>query len=205
MRAPAVHPCARVAAGDDGGVADPHHGFDCGFWPEDPLTYRLALYADGRKVGEHAGSSREFSVPAGKARYRVEYDVDASTVLPVSVRTSTAWTFTSQAPAGHSSELLPLLLVDYDLALDLHNQPVPGKESVFTVSRYAGSSKVTSFNLWTSADDGATWTKVEARSLGGGRYAAALPATGNVSLRVAASDDRGSGIDQRIIRAYRVR
>ncbi|MBA9002446.1 S8 family peptidase [Thermomonospora cellulosilytica] len=179
-------------------------GFDCGFFEEDPLTHRLALYANGEKIAEHTAPAGEFSVPEKKARYRLEYDVDASKILPVSVRTSTAWSFTSKAPSDHSSVLLPLLLVDYDLALDLHNRPVPGKESVFTVAPYGGgSSRVTSFKLWTSTDDGATWTKVTARALGDGRYAAALPATGNVSLRVLASDDRGSVIDQRIIRAYR--
>ncbi|WP_165495257.1 S8 family peptidase [Actinomadura roseirufa] len=179
-------------------------GFDCGFLGNDPIKHRLALFAGGTKVAEHTRPWGEFIVPADRGRYRLEYDSDASAILPVSTRTSTAWTFTSQAPPGHSSERLPLLLVDYDLGLDLRNQPVPGKEAVFTVSPYTGSSTVRSFQLWTSADDGATWTKTGTRPLGGARFAAVLPASGNVSLRVAASDDRGSGIDQRIIRAYSV-
>ncbi|HEX2312196.1 MAG TPA: S8 family serine peptidase, partial [Thermomonospora sp.] len=181
-------------------------GFDC-TWddPEVPLPQRMALFANGRKIAERALPAHRFPVPAGRASYRLEYTTDASKYLPVSTRTATTWTFTSQAPKDHSSARVPLLLVDYHLPLDLRSRPIPGKEAVFTVARLAGTkrSPVTSFALWTSTDDGKTWTAVKARPLGNGRYAAPLPATGPVSLRVRATDEGGSGIDQRIIRAYR--
>ncbi|MFD0683637.1 S8 family serine peptidase [Actinomadura fibrosa] len=181
-------------------------GFDCGV---DGITGRLALYSGGKKLGEKAAPYGDFTIPAGPAAYRLTYDNDASAVLPVSVRTSTAWTFRSAAPDGHASANVPLLTVDYDLGLDLRNQPA-GAPATFTVARVAGSgtAKVTGFRLWTSVDDGATWRAVRAKALGGGRFGAPLPAAVQgqaVSLRVAATDAGGSGVDQRIIRAYRVR
>ncbi|WP_089020481.1 hypothetical protein [Micromonospora coriariae] len=63
---------------------------------------------------------------------------------------------------------------------------------------------MTSFQVWTSTDDGATWKT--ARVTGAGdNYRVELPkaAAGQpVSLRVKAAANGGSGIDQTIIRAY---
>lgn len=65
--------------------------------------------------------------------------------------------------------------------------------------------KITSFELWTSADDGATWQPVPTGPSGADAFAAHLPkpAAGQaVSLRVKAAADGGSGVEQTIIRAY---
>ncbi|MFF0520538.1 S8 family serine peptidase [Actinomadura nitritigenes] len=182
-------------------------GFDCGL-DGGGVTGALALYSGGKKVGGAAGPAGDFDVPSKPAAYRLTYANDASKLLPVSVRTSTAWTFRSSAPRGDGA-LLPLLLVDYDLGLDLRNQP-SGEPAVLTVARVAGApaAKVTGLRFWTSVDDGATWRAVPVKALGGGRFSAPLPAPANgqaVSLRVTAQDAGGSGVDQRIIRAYRVR
>ncbi|GLW66142.1 hypothetical protein Arub01_43860 [Actinomadura rubrobrunea] len=187
-------------------------GFDCGYWDEngnDPLTRRLTVTADGRKIGEVEARAGRFDVPARSATYEIRYDTDASTFTPVSTRTSTTWRFRSAAPAGHSGVPVPLLTVDYDLGLDLRNQPTGGP-ATFQVARVAGSgtAKVTGLRLWTSLDDGATWRRAEVTALGGGKFSATLPkaAAGQaVSIRVAAEDAGGSAIDQRIIRAYNVR
>ncbi|MVZ98996.1 S8 family serine peptidase [Actinomadura sp. LD22] len=181
-------------------------GFDCGI---DGVTGTLALFANGAKIGGADGPSGDFDVPSGAADYRLTYDNDASKALPVSVRTSTAWTFRSATPRGSASAMLPLLLVDYDLGLDLRNQP-SGEPAVFSVARVAGAgrAKVTGLRFWTSVDDGATWQAVPVKALGHGRFSAPLPAAVQgqaVSLRVSAGDAGGSGVDQRIIRAYRVR
>jgi hypothetical protein len=127
--------------------------------------------------------------------------VDASTALEVSTRTSTTWTFRSRPV----EERLPLLLVAYRLPLNLLNQPA-GDTATFRVSRVAGAAtaKATGLKLWTSLDDGATW-RPAAVTGSGGTYSAKLPHAGPgqaVSLRVQASDDGGSAIDQTIIRAY---
>ncbi|MGI5205331.1 S8 family serine peptidase [Spirillospora sp. CA-108201] len=181
-------------------------GFDCGV---EGVTGELALFSGGRRIGGADGPVGDFDVPAGPAAYRLTYDNDASKLLPVSVRTSTAWTFRSSAPSGTASANAPLLTVDYDLGLDLRNRPAGGP-AVFTVVRVAGSgqAEVTGLRFWTSADDGATWQAVQVTPLGGGRFSAPLPAPVEgqaVSLRVSARDAGGSGVDQRVIRAYRVR
>ncbi|SPT52209.1 S8 family peptidase [Actinomadura madurae] len=181
-------------------------GFDCALHE---VKGHMALFAGDEKVGEKDGPFGDFTVPSGPAEYRLTYENDASAILPVSTRTSTSWTFRSREPRGQKSENLPLLLVDYDLNLDLHNQPA-GEPAVFTVARMAGSgeAKVTGLKFWTSVDDGTTWQAVQVKDLGGGRFSAPLPAPVKgqaVSLRVGAQGEDGSGIDQRIVRAYRVR
>ncbi|MEU8302331.1 S8 family serine peptidase [Actinomadura sp. NPDC048955] len=181
-------------------------GFDCAMHE---VKGHMALFAGEEKVGEKNGPFAEFTVPSKEAAYRLTYENDASAFLPVSTRTSTSWTFRSGEPRGHKSANLPLLLVDYDLNLDLRNQP-SGEPAVFTVARMAGSggAEVTGLRFWTSADDGGTWRAVQVKALGGGRFSAPLPAPVKgqaVSLRVTANDAGGSGVDQSIIRAYRVR
>ncbi|MFI0448104.1 S8 family peptidase [Actinomadura sp. 6N118] len=185
-------------------------GFDCDLPQQpDPTKRTMTLYAGDDKIREVAARGARFTVPTSAATYRLHYENDTSAVLPVSTRTSTDWTFRSKAPAGTGTERLPLLTVDYDLGLDLRNQPV-GKPAVFTVARVKGSgtAKVTGLKFWTSIDDGKTWTPVTVKALGGGRFSAPLPAPvkgQSVSLRVAAGDAGGSTIDQQIIRTYNVR
>lgn len=181
-------------------------GFDCLMHE---VKGHLELFAGDQKLGEKDGPFGDFTVPSGAADYRLTYENDASAVLPVSTRTSTSWTFRSRATRGNESANLALLLVDYDLNLDMRNQPA-GEPAVFTVARQAGSgeAKVTGLRFWTSVDDGKTWQGADVTDLGGGRYSAPLPAPVKgqaVSLRVSAKDAGGSGIDQSIIRAYRVR
>ncbi|MFD0539316.1 hypothetical protein ACFQY7_41845 [Actinomadura luteofluorescens] len=181
-------------------------GFDCAMHE---VKGHMALFAGEEKLGEKNGPFAEFTVPSKEAAYRLTYENDASAFLPVSTRTSTSWTFRSGEPRGHKSANLPLLLVDYDLNLDLRNQP-SGEPAVLTVARMAGSggAEVTGLRFWTSADDGGTWRAVQVKALGGGRFSAPLPAPVKgqaVSLRVTANDAGGSGVDQSIIRAYRVR
>ncbi|MFJ6195072.1 S8 family peptidase [Micromonospora sp. NPDC092111] len=191
-------------------LADQHQRFDClgGFDEFEELSKRkLALYRDGRLVGEHTGSSGDFTIPQQAGNYRLTHDLDASAVLPVSTRVSTAWTFRSTGPSDLSSVPVPLLSVDYALPLDAANHPTGGTAG-FTVHQAHGVAKqrVTGFELWTSTDDGTTWRPVSVRAGDDGDFAAAVPqpAAGQaVSLRVKVTADGGSGIDQTIIRAYR--
>ncbi|MFC5749593.1 S8 family serine peptidase [Actinomadura rugatobispora] len=183
-------------------------GFDCGLDDPSVIKRKMTLYAGDRVIGQSADPGARFTVPREAATYRLHYDTDASAVLPVSTRTATTWTFESTGPAGTGTARLPLLTVDYDLGLDLRNQPA-GRPAVFTVGRVGGGgAEVTGLRAWTSVDDGTTWTPVAVRTLGGGRFSAPLPAPAQgqaVSLRVDARDAGGSAVDQRIIRAYRVR
>ncbi|MBO2449180.1 S8 family serine peptidase [Actinomadura barringtoniae] len=187
-------------------------GFDCGYFndtSDDLLSRKVVLTADGKQVGSGVRPTWRFNVPQKARTFRLKYDVDASKFTSTSVRSSTTWSFRTPAPAGLGATPVPLLSVDYDLGLDLRNQP-SGKPAVFSVARVAGSgtAKVTGLRLWTSVDDGKTWGAVAVKALGGGRFSAPMPAPVKgqyVSVRVAAQDAGGSAIDQRIIRAYLVR
>ncbi|MEV4410342.1 S8 family serine peptidase [Catellatospora sp. NPDC049609] len=187
-------------------LTDQHQRFGCfGFGDEN--TSSLKLYRDGSLVGERRAPYGDFEIPQAAGRYRLTYDLDASAVFPVSTRVSTAWTFRSAGPAGTGRVPLALLAVDYALPLDRANHPTAGT-GVFTVRQAHGVARqeVTSFQLWTSLDDGATWQSVAVGRDGADAFTARLPmpAAGQaVSLRVKADGSAGSGIDQTIIRAYR--
>ncbi|MGK5555169.1 S8 family peptidase [Actinomadura kijaniata] len=184
-------------------------GFDCGYFgtdpqaPDHPFKRRLALYEGDRKIGERAARGADFTLPKRAGTYRLTYDNDVAGFVPVSVRTSTAWTFRSSP----SRRRVPLLQVDYDLGLDLDGRP-SGRPATFDVSRVEGEpTRVTGLKVWASLDDGATWKAVPATGKGN-RFTAQLPVVSAgqaLSIRVSATDDGGSGIDQTIIRAHRVR
>ncbi|RZT79468.1 subtilisin family serine protease [Micromonospora violae] len=184
---------------------DQHDRVDCLRGKLIGVTRDLALYRDGKLVAKGSGPYADFGVPQQAADYRLTYDVDASLLLPVSSRTSTTWTFRSAGPSGTGSVALPLLALDYALPLDLANHPTGGTAE-FTVrqSRVLSAQKVTTFQVWTSTDDGGTWqTARVTRSADSYRVELPTVKTGKaVSLRVKAEGDAGSGIDQTIIRAY---
>ncbi|MEH0981432.1 S8 family serine peptidase [Micromonospora sp. CPCC 205556] len=190
-------------------LADAHQRFDClgdfDGWRWD-TSRRLTLYRGDAKIGEYPESFGDFPVPATAGTYRLTYELDASAVLPVSTRVSTAWTFRSTGPSGTGRLPVPLLSVDYALPLTAANRP-DGEMAAFTVHQARGTDRqeITSFALWTSTDDGATWKPAQVRRDGTGRYTAPVPqpsAGEAVSLRVAVRASGGSGFEQTIIRAY---
>jgi subtilisin family serine protease len=186
-------------------LTDQHQRADCLAGGSIGINRKLSLYRDGKLVGEGAASRADFTVPEKAADYRLDFDVETSLILPISTRVSTSWTFRSAGPNDTSSVPLPLLSVDYALPLDAANHPTGGTAD-FGVRQAKGvpAQRVTSFQVWTSTDDGATWRSARVRSDGDG-YRADLPAVTAgqaVSLRVKAAAGGGSGIEQTIIRAY---
>jgi hypothetical protein len=190
-------------------LTDQHGRFDClagGFGLD--IARKLTLERNGQPVGEVADSVADFTVSRRAADYRLTYDIDTSAALPISTRVSTSWTFRSAGPAGTGSSPLPLLAVDYALALDTANHPVADGTATFTVRQTHGvrAQAVTSFELATSLDGGGTWQSVRVNRSSAGTYRAHLPepaAGQSVSLRVKAQGGAGSGIEQTIIDAYR--
>jgi subtilisin family serine protease len=188
---------------------DQHDRFTCldDTWPDEWIantTRSMSLYRNGTLVDSHPSSRAEFPMSKEKATYRLTYDLDATAALPVSTKVSTAWTFRSAGPSGTGDAAVPLLSVDYALPLDRNNHPTTG-DAGFTVHQSPGTAtqKVTTFEAWTSTDDGTTWTPVTVRKVAGNRFSAALPEGGQaVSLRVAVAADGGSALEQTIIRAY---
>ncbi|MCO8272257.1 S8 family serine peptidase [Actinoplanes sp. TRM 88003] len=169
------------------------------------FTRQMSLYRNGELVGSKAASRADFSVPREFADYRLQFDVDMSRIQTISTKTSTSWTFRSAGPAGPGTARLPLLAVDYDLALDRLNHAT-GRAATFTVrqSRELRPQRVTAFTVRTSVDDGKSWRPVTVKR-SGGTFQAVLPkppAGGFLSLRVTAQADGGSGIDQTIMHAY---
>ncbi|MET8360288.1 S8 family peptidase [Micromonospora sp. NPDC005171] len=186
-------------------LTDQHQRADCLRGEAIGVKRKLSLYRNGKLVDERSGPYGDFTVPQSMADYRVTLDVDTSLILPISTRVNTSWTFRSAGPDGTGSVPLPLLAVDYALPMDHDNHPVDGTAEL-TVRQAHGvqTQKVTSFQVWTSTDDGATWTSARVTGSGDG-YRVELPkATAGqpVSLRVKAAANGGSGIDQTIIRAY---
>ncbi|MER7890021.1 S8 family peptidase [Micromonospora sp. NPDC094482] len=186
-------------------LVDQHQRADCLQGDTIGVQRKLSLYLDGKLVEERDRPLADFTVPQQAADYRLTLDVDTSLILPVSTRVSTSWTFRSAGPEGTGSVPLPLLAVDYALPMDSDNHTVGGSaEFAVRQARGVPAQKVTSFQVWTSIDDGATW-KAARVTRNGESYRAELPkgpAGGAVSLRVKADGNGGSGIDQTIIRAY---
>jgi subtilisin family serine protease len=189
-------------------LTDRHQRFDClTGWDPPGMTRSLRLYRNGSLVGSVPRNWADFTVPAGPGDFRLAFDVEPGPMIGAPTRISSEWTFRSTGPTGTGSRPLPLLSVDYELPLDAANRPIAGRPALFDVRQAHGvaAQRVTSFQVWTSVDDGATWTRVPVDRVGD-RFRAQLPelAEGQaMSLRVDASGSAGSRVDQTVIAAYR--
>ncbi|HEY8471048.1 MAG TPA: S8 family serine peptidase [Natronosporangium sp.] len=179
-------------------------------------TVETRLYADGELIGEAERPLETFELLAEPASYRLELDVRREAEWwHRSTSTSTVWTFNSQRPAADTTEVLPLLSVDYLIDLDLQNRPIqpPGQPVLGLQVRQqvADQPAVAGARLWVSYDDGESWRSRPVRSLGGGRFEAVLPfrgpigGSGYASVRVEAWDTAGNRIEQEVIRAWPLR
>ncbi|TQJ23238.1 subtilisin family serine protease [Micromonospora sp. A202] len=186
-------------------LTDQHQRADCLQGGSIGVNRKLSVYRNGKLIDERDRPLADVTVAQQMADYRLTLDVDTSLILPISTRVNTSWTFRSAGPDGTGSVPLPLLAVDYALPMDTLNHATGGTaELAVRQMRGIKAQKVTSFQVWTSTDDGATWTSARVTGTGD-TYRVALPtaATGQpVSLRVKAAANGGSGIDQTIIRAY---
>ncbi|WP_328534084.1 S8 family peptidase [Micromonospora zamorensis] len=186
-------------------LTDQHQRADCLQGGSIGVNRKLSVYRNGKLIDERDRPLADVTVPQQMADYRLTLDVDTSLILPISTRVNTSWTFRSAGPDGTGSVPLPLLAVDYALPMDTLNHATGGTaELAVRQMRGIKAQKVTSFQVWTSTDDGATWTSARVTGTGDS-YRVALPtATAGepVSLRVKAAANGGSGIDQTIIRAY---
>jgi subtilisin family serine protease len=165
-----------------------------------PVTSaRTALYRDGALVAEstEAGDLRA-TVPGAAADYRLEARA-ARDVAPHSTRVEAAWTFRSQTAAVVPGGVaLPLLAVRF-----APRPEQPRELPVWVEWQRPGEATVRQLTVEVSYDDGATWKPTVLVQRDGG-WVARLdpPASGFVSVRARATDSRGSGVEQTIIRAY---
>lgn len=69
-----------------------------------------------------------------------------------------------------------------------------------------GSAEIADVRLWASFNDGGTWRCITVDEVGAGGYTAEIAhpgnASGDVALRVQATDAEGSQISQTMMRAY---
>jgi subtilisin family serine protease len=190
---------------------EPFQGGLDGFCSPDPLEGTLTLERDGLPVPEVEESipvieAGDFPVPAERAEYRLTYQQEGQ--APYAHRSTTIWTFPSEAPPGgdDGEVLVPLLVVGYRLPLDTLNRPT-GDTATLTVRQVTGAERsvVRRVRAWTSTDGGASWRPASVHHGQGSSYELRLPDARRgtaISLRVAARDAAGSTIDQTLHAAY---
>ncbi|MEU1841518.1 S8 family peptidase [Micromonospora chersina] len=170
----------------------------------DDLPIHLTLSRDGKEIATSDSGYADFSVPPGKATYRLEATVTRGAPDTLSTSVSVAWTFTS----AHTSapERLPLTTARPTPALDDTNTARAGTTLTLPVAldRMAGSTAQPGRLLGVSAsfDDGRTWVALPVH-----RDTALIRhprQPGFVSLRLTATDTAGNTVTQTIQRAYRI-
>lgn len=177
------------------------------------LTTDFTLYVDGEESPQTEAAWRPqgtYQVDAQPATYDLEVETAADGSDQWAMRafeTHTVWTFDSERPS-EGQEVLPLLMVDYDLGLDAFNTLPAGEptEIFLSVSHQPGAtvSAIETPTLKASYDEGGTWQPVALEAEGPGGYSATLTpdeeAT-TLSLRTSIADEDGNALEQEMIRA----
>ncbi|MBW5255356.1 hypothetical protein [Streptomyces poriferorum] len=181
-----------------------------------------------RRDGQELPAAQLFAPQ--EAEYRIDQTVRRRTTAleTLGTRTDTSYTFRSKAPgagdtatgctevfgAGHPCAVLPVIFIDYDLALDGANSApagrvLPVRIGTHRTDGYRGAA-VTGVRVEASYDDGITWsTATEPHVRRDGTATTVLhraPADAKaVTLRVTAWDRAGNRTRQTIVRAFALR
>ncbi|MCT2582207.1 S8 family peptidase [Actinophytocola gossypii] len=183
-------------------------------WPLTSSGWRFSR--DGETLCERDDMNFGFSCRAsGNGRYRLEVGYTQE-VRPTSTATHTVWDFhaTFDHPVN-SERTVPVVDLRYDVDhLSLTNGVRAGRpyRATFNVgyqSAYTGPrSRSYDVEVWTSADDGASWQRAggkRADRRGDATFRLTAPRDkGFVTIRVKAADASGNSIDQTITRAWKV-
>ncbi|MEQ7004663.1 S8 family serine peptidase [Actinopolymorpha sp. B17G11] len=198
--------------------ADPDHmGPRAGFGD----TGGLKLHRNGVLVGQSSfGAFGQAAVEEPAADYRLEVTTArpfaGSSSYPdwrLSLRTETTFTFRSGRPPGEDTVALPILLPDYDVPLDAYNR-APATADFPVRLTFEGQADydpgaVGEVSAWASYDDGETWSAAPVTVGEGSAWVAHVDnrpgAGGYVTLKVAATDSHGNGVEQVVERAYAVK
>ncbi|MFI6605592.1 S8 family serine peptidase [Streptomyces sp. NPDC050507] len=181
-----------------------------------------------RRDGQELPAAQLFAPQ--EAEYRIDQTVRRRTTAleTLGTRTDTSYTFRSKAPgagdtatgctevfgAGHPCAVLPVIFIDYDLALAGANSApagrvLPVRIGTHRTDGYRGAA-VTGVRVEASYDDGVTWsTATEPHVRRDGTATTVLhraPADAEaVTLRVTAWDRAGNRTRQTIVRAFALR
>ncbi|MFI5530553.1 serine protease [Kitasatospora sp. NPDC051853] len=164
------------------------------------------LHRDGRVVGTatDAPGQATFTVPAGRADYRLTSSVERGGVPGAATKVTADWTFSTRA-ATTGPTPLPLSVVRFSPALRSDGS-APADAALrlpVTVRGAAADGRHRSLGFSYSLDGGATWRQLPLE-----RGAVTVPATGRaagVSLRAELTDIGGNTLTQTIVDAYRTR
>ncbi|MFJ4467228.1 S8 family serine peptidase [Streptomyces sp. NPDC089424] len=172
------------------------------------------LHRNGRQIAEsEQGAWANFEVPAGDAEYRLDLATSrTSENWRFGTRTHTSWTFRSDTTTAKA--VLPMLQLDYDVPVDVHNAVGSRREHTLGLGvrmqdGLAAPSGVT-VEVEASYDDGRSWSRATTTRKGSGFTAIVerpwrVHGDAYVTLRVTATDAAGNSVQQRIDRAYQHR
>ncbi|MEU4194713.1 PA domain-containing protein [Kribbella sp. NPDC026611] len=165
----------------------------------DGVTLKSALYQGDQLVSE---GSDFVSAEAAPERLPYRLMVDATRTLPnwpYSPSTHTEWSFMSAHGDYTQLETLPLIQLDYGVALDLSGRAQRHSALSITPSQLpgaVGAGRISSVSVEVSYDDGAHWSTLKQARLDApsqARY---------VSLRTTARDNAGDSVVQTVDRAF---
>ncbi len=188
-----------------------------------PPVARFQLYRNGKRISDEKNTTGgSFTVPAGKATYKVVLDVDRRLMKPAqSTKSRTELTFSSAKGAGPAlppksfcdganCRVLPIVQAGLSLPLDLNGALPAGKSTVtLTVDQvqWASKSAITSAGLEIRSP-GSGWTAVPLTAIGAGKYQGEVdnttPAGTTIDVRFSGADKAGSAYRQTVLRAYTV-
>ncbi|WP_329204512.1 S8 family serine peptidase [Streptomyces sp. NBC_00683] len=188
------------------------------------LTGTWSYYRNGEPITGFGELAQE------KADYRYVLDQKPATDVPgvtLGRQVRTEWNFSQAAPttmaikgcdtdfipAPKLCESMPVIMLDYDLPLNVLNQARAGLPYTFTVDGgrpkgWAGSTKMAGAKVSVSYDDGATWKSAAMLRKDDNSFQALLwhpklaDTNGFVTLKTEAWDSAGSRTVQTITRAY---
>jgi len=190
------------------GDTEPTHWGDFA-WQDD--TANVKLYQDGKVITDknYFSLSQPIAVSPDATTYRVTMETKQSMWSPLSIKTSTAWTFKSTRPAN-GRENLALLWPKYDISLDGENKAMHGITDHFDLSfvlQSGAAPDMRGVEVSVSTDDGDNWSIAKVQDNKNGHYTVTVknPQSGYVSLRIKAWDVNNSQVEQTLIRAYGVR
>ncbi|SCE65618.1 hypothetical protein GA0070607_0019 [Micromonospora coriariae] len=189
------------------------------FVPENIHLYT----ADGQEVPQTFNVlwGPSYVLPEQANRYRL-------TTTDLAGTTTTAWTFTSSAPAadqrpqgfacpddgGVACHAEPLLFLRYDGGVDPTNAVTAGGSHELKITAYhqfPHTSPVAGLELSISTDGGVTWQQVKVHAKRGGDYSGSyrIPrlsdTNGKVSIKAKAADADGNTIEQTVMDAFSIR